>query len=194
MRGWVRWMLPLAAVPVLLLLAWGLTRDARRLPSMLEGQEAPMFDLANLYEGGDPVILGEFAGKVVVLNFWASWCLPCVSEHPVLVRLSETYDPEDVVVLGVLFQDTPERGQAFIQQLGGDWRMAVDPGSPTAIRYGVYGVPETFFIGADGQVSLRVDLPVTWDLVTQQVDSLLVARGPRSESVPLESAATSSRD
>ncbi len=193
MKSWMRWGLPLTALPVLGLLAWGLTQDARRLPSMLEGREAPLFDLANLYEAGDSVRLGEFTGKVVVVNFWASWCGPCVYEHPVLVRLSETYDPEDVVVLGVLFQDTPEQGQAFIERLGGDWRMAVDPGSPTAIRYGVYGVPETFFIGADGRVSRRVDLPVTWDLVTQQVDSLLAARGPRAETEMLESA-TSSQD
>jgi len=187
MRRWVRWLLAL--------LAWGLTRDARRLPSMLEGREAPPFDLVNLYEGRDSVSLGEFAGKVVVINFWASWCQPCVVEHPILVHLTETYDPEDVVVLGVLFQDTPDRGQGFIKRLGGDWRMAIDPGSLTAIRYGVYGVPETFFVGADGRVALRHDLALTWNLVTHQVDSLLAARGPRPKSMePLETATSPSPD
>ncbi len=179
MRGWVRWALPLAAVPLLALLAWGLTRDARRLPSALEGTVAPDFTLAGLHEPSDSLSLHDFAGKVVVVNFWASWCLPCIVEHPILQRLSDTYDSEDVALLGVLFDDTPERGQQFIQQRGGDWSMVVDPGSQTAIRYGVYGVPETFFIGADGVVALRHDLAVTWELVTQKVDSLLVARGPR---------------
>ena len=72
----MRWVLPLAFVPMLALLAWGLTRDARRLPSALEGKLAPDFTLADLYDPSDSVSLHDFEGKVVVLNFWASWCLP----------------------------------------------------------------------------------------------------------------------
>ncbi len=183
---------PLSALPALGLLAWGLTRDVGRLPSALEGGQAPAFTLSKLYEPGDSLSLDRFAGKVVVLNFWASWCLPCIEEHPVLVRLSSHYDPEDVVLLGVLFQDTRENGKDFLARHGGDWLMVVDPGSETAIRYGVYGVPETFFIGADGKVALRHDLAVTWDLVSTKIDSLLVARGPRPAAAELlESAAES---
>ena len=172
-----RWLVPLSVVPLLALLAWGLTQDARRLPSALEGSEAPAFSLANLYDPSDSISLSDFGGKVVVLNFWASWCQPCVAEHPVLVRLRERYDPEDVALVGVLFQDRPENGQLFMERLGGEWPLVTDPGSRTAIRYGVYGVPETFFVGADGVVALRHDLPVTWDLVASKVDSLLGARG-----------------
>ena len=182
MKGWMRWVLPLAFVPMLALLAWGLTRDARRLPSALEGQLAPDFTLADLYNPIDSVSLHDFEGKVVVLNFWASWCIPCITEHPVLVKLHETYAPEDVALLSVLFQDAPENGQAFIQDLGGDWRMVVDPRSHTAIRYGVYGVPETFFIGADREVALRHDLAVDWDLVSTMVDSLVATRGKQLAS------------
>ena len=178
----MRWVLPLAFVPMLALLAWGLTRDARRLPSALEGQLAPDFTLADLYNPIDSVSLHDFEGKVVVLNFWASWCIPCITEHPVLVKLHETYAPEDVALLSVLFQDAPENGQAFIQDLGGDWRMVVDPRSHTAIRYGVYGVPETFFIGADREVALRHDLAVDWDLVSTMVDSLVATRGKQLAS------------
>ncbi|WP_419938121.1 redoxin family protein [Candidatus Palauibacter sp.] len=176
MNGWWRWALPLAALPVLALLYWGLGQDQRRLPSALEGREAPAFRLANLYEPSDSVSLSDFEGKVVVLNYWASWCIPCISEHPVLVRLRETYDPEEVALIGVLFQDAPENGMRFIEELGGEWPLVTDPGSRTAIEYGVYGVPETYFIGADGVIALRHDLAVTWDLVERNVDSLLVAR------------------
>ncbi|MDX1577822.1 MAG: redoxin family protein [Gemmatimonadota bacterium] len=189
MRPWLRWALPFTALPVLALLAFGLTRDARRLPSALAGGEAPPFKLANLYDPGDSLAVQDLRGKVVVLNFWASWCAPCLVEHPVLIRLSETYDPEDVVLLGVLYQDTPERGRAFFEQLGGDWPSVMDPGSRTAIRYGVYGVPETFFIGADGRVASRHESAVTWELVTSKVDSLLAARGARpADTMPLETA------
>ncbi len=176
MRTWWRWTLPLAAVPVLALLYWGLGQDQRRLPSALEGRDAPAFRLANLYNPSDSVSLSDFEGKVVVLNYWASWCIPCIAEHPVLVRLREAYDPEEVALIGVLFQDTPENGMRFIEELGGEWPLVTDAGSRTAIEYGVYGVPETYFIGTDGVVALRHDLAVTWDLVEQKVDSLLVAR------------------
>ena len=176
MRGWLRWALPLSALPVLALLWWGLGQDQRRLPSALEGREAPAFRLANLYEPSDSLSLGDLEGKVVVLNYWASWCIPCISEHPVLVRLRESYDPEEVALVGVLFQDSPENGARFFDRYGGEWPLVLDPGSRTAIEYGVYGVPETYFIGADGIVALRHDLAVTWDLVARTVDSLLVAR------------------
>lgn len=172
-----RWLMPVVALALLSLMGWGLTRDARRLDSALVGERAPAFRLASMYDPADSLSLEDFSGKVVVLNFWASWCAPCIIEHPILQQLHETYDPEDVALVGVLFQDTPDRGQAFIDHYGGDWPIIVDPRSETAIRYGVYGVPETFFIGADGVVALRHDLAVTWDLVEQKVDSLLVARG-----------------
>lgn len=176
MKGWWRWALPLAALPVLALLYWGLGQDQRLLPSALKGQEAPAFQLANLYDPSDSLSLADLEGKVVVLNYWASWCIPCITEHPVLVQMREHYNPEEVALVGVLFQDTPERGKRFMEELGGEWPLVTDPGSLTAIRYGVYKVPETYFIGADGVVALRSDGAVTWDFVQQKVDSLLVAR------------------
>lgn len=181
MRRRLTWILPLLAIPALAVLAFGLTRDVRRLPSALVGLERPEFKLAMMDDPSDSISIAEFRGKVVVLNFWASWCGPCIMEHPELVRLSRTYDPEDVVLLGVLFQDDPANGRAFMDYYGGDWPIVVDPSSRTAIRYGVYGVPETFFIGADGKVARRHEYAVTWDLVTTMVDSLLDARGPRPE-------------
>ncbi len=177
MRRRVIWALPLLTIPVLALLWWGLGQDQRRLPSALEGRQAPSFTLANLYDPSDSLSLEDVRGKVVIVNYWASWCLPCISEHPVLLQLREHYDPEDVALVGILFQDAPENGIDFFRRLGGEWPLTTDPASRTAIEYGVYGVPETFFIGADGTVALRHDLPVTWEVVSSTIDSLLAARG-----------------
>jgi cytochrome c biogenesis protein CcmG/thiol:disulfide interchange protein DsbE len=126
----------------------------------------------------------------VVLNYWASWCVPCIAEHAELVRLSESYPSAAVQLIGVLFQDERENGRRFMSRMGGDWPIVTDEGSRTSIRYGVYGVPETFFIGADGVVAYRQVGPVTWPLIVSKIDSLLAAgRLPPSESMdPLETS------
>lgn len=196
----LRWSLPLLAIPALGLLAFGLTRDARLLPSTLVGNPAPEFRLERMpgpvqaepdaaEVAPDSIGLAELRGNVVVLNFWASWCLPCRQEHPVLERIDQVYGPRGVTLLGILYQDTPENGRGFMRRFGGEWPSVLDPGTRTAIEYGVWGVPETFFIGADGRVAHKEQGPVTWSLATALLDSLLAARGPvPDEPVELETA------
>lgn len=174
-----RWILPLAAVPAIALLAFGLTRDAKTLPSALIGSPAPDFRLESMYDEADSLSLAGLRGRVVVLNFWASWCVPCIGEHPYLTDLSRAYDPEDVQLLGVLYQDTPDRGRSFMRRYGGHWPSVVDRGSRTAIRYGVYGVPETFVISPEGTIAHKLVGPLdarTAPTVVSTVDSLLAAR------------------
>jgi len=102
-RRW-RWLLPLAAVPVLALLAYGFTLSPRDIPSPLVGRPAAAFTLTSF--DGAPVTLDALRGKVVVLNFWASWCYPaCYEEAPVLERAWRAYRDRGVVVLGVDIQD-----------------------------------------------------------------------------------------
>lgn len=175
MKRWQRWLIPAAAVPLLLLLAFGLTRDAREIPSPLPGRAAPQFELATLSDAGDSLALRDFRGKVVMVNFWASWCGPCRVEHPVLVRVSQRYDDDSVRVLGIVYQDSPENARRFMDQLGGDWPSLLDPGTRTAIDFGVYGVPETYFLSPDGRIAYKHTGPVTWELVSTKVDSLLAA-------------------
>lgn len=173
MKKKLRWLLPLVAVPVLWLLYWGMGRDTYVLPSPMAGLEAPQFELVSFE--GDTLQLSDLHGRVVILNFWASWCIPCRQEHPVLVRTERTWDDSEVLLLGVVYQDTRANADRFLQQYGGDWTHVVDPSQRTAIDYGVYGVPETYFIGRDGLISMKKVGPVTWDLVRAQVDSLLAA-------------------
>lgn len=174
MRSRLRWLLPASVVPVVALLAFGLTRDATVLPSALVGKEAPEFHLETV--AGDTVSLEDLRGKVVVLNFWASWCIPCRTEHAVLLRASTVWPAEDVAVVGVVYQDSRANARRFMERLGGEWPSGLDPASRTAIDYGVYGVPETFFLSADGRVARKQVGPVTWELVRTTVDSLLAAR------------------
>jgi cytochrome c biogenesis protein CcmG/thiol:disulfide interchange protein DsbE len=84
------------------------------------------------------------------------------------------------VVLGVVYQDTEENARRFLAQLGGDWTQLLDPTQRTAIDFGVYGVPETFFIAPDGQIARKKVGPVTWDLVKPTLDSLIAAAPSRT--------------
>jgi len=197
MRSALRWALPLAALPPLALLGFGLTRDVKNLPSALVGEPAPDFRLEDMTVPADSISLAEHRGRVVVLNYFASWCLPCIVEHPELVRLRADYDPDDVTLLGVLYQDAPEKGRAFMRRHGGEWPAVVDYGSRTAIRYGVYGVPETFLITPEGTVAYKLVGPLdrrAAPVFRAKIDSLLAVRAAGAGDVErLESADGSTR-
>ncbi len=162
-------------VPLLLfalLLASGLGRDPRELPSELEGEAAPEFSLPRLDDEGT-IDLADLDGQVVVLNFWASWCVPCREEHPALTAAWGRYRERGVVIVGVVFEDSSEGALEFRDELGGDWPLATDPDSRTAIAYGVYGIPETFVIAPDGTVSAKTTGAVTYDWLTTEIDEAL---------------------
>lgn len=176
-------------VPFVLLLGFGLTRDPRAIRSPLPGRPAPTFALSVFAPGeaplakqvGDTVQLAGMLGDVVVLNFWASWCLACRDEHEALSSVAREYAGQGVHFLGLLYNDTPRNGIAWIQQMGGQSYPSVnDPGTRVAIEYGLYGVPETFFIGRDGRVAYKHIGPVTAGLLRQKVDSLRAVAAPTS--------------
>jgi cytochrome c biogenesis protein CcmG/thiol:disulfide interchange protein DsbE len=176
-RGRWRWLLPLAAVPVLALLAYGFRVDPRAIPSPLVGRPAAPFALTAF--DGTPVDLATLRGKVVVLNFWASWCYPaCYEEAPALERGWRAYRDRGVVVLGVDIQDKDEAARKFIGDFSLTFTNAPDREGKVSVDYGVYGVPETFFIDADGHIRAKHVGTVSDEVFRATVDDLL-ARGRR---------------
>jgi len=170
--------LPLTAVPVLALLAYGFRVNPRDIPSPLVGRPAPPFALTS-FEGA-PMQLDALRGKVVVLNFWASWCYPaCYEEAPVLERGWRAYRDRDVVVLGVDIQDKDEAGLKFIRDFTLTFPNAPDPRGKVSVDYGVYGVPETFFIDRAGAIRVKHVSAVSDQVFRDTVEALLAEPVPR---------------
>jgi len=167
-----RWLIPLAAVPVLAVLAYGFRTDPRAIPSPLVGRPALPFALTT-YEGA-PVSLEAHRGHVVLLNFWASWCYPaCYEEAPVLESAWRAYRERGLVVIGIDIQDTEAAGRRFIQQFGLTFPNAPDPKGKVSIDYGVYGVPETFLIDRRGLIRDKKVGAVTEPYIKEKVEALL---------------------
>lgn len=171
-RAW-RWLIPLSVVPVLALLAYGFRVNTRDIPSPLVGRPAAEFSLRTFT--GETVSLHGLRGKVVVLNFWASWCYPaCYEEAPVLERGWQAYRDRGVLVLGVDIQDTREAAEKFIRDFALTFPNAPDTAGRVSIEYGVYGVPETFFIDRRGRIRGKHVGAVTEEALRTNVERLLV--------------------
>jgi cytochrome c biogenesis protein CcmG/thiol:disulfide interchange protein DsbE len=172
MRPGLRWLIPLAVVPVLVLLAYGFRTDPRAIPSPLVGKPAAAFALRTF--DGEPVRLDALRGKVVVVNFWASWCYPaCYEEAPALERGWQKYRERGVVLVGVNIQDKEDPARRFLKQFGHTFPNAPDPAGRVSVDYGVYGVPETFFIDRKGRVRNKHVGAVTDAVLSAQVERLL---------------------
>lgn len=169
--NWKKLLWPASAVPFLGLLAYGLTRDPNAIASPLTGRPAPDFSLQTLV--GGELALTDLRGKVLVLNFWASWCLACKAEHPYLVETARKYAEEEVRLVGIIYQDSRSNAEGYVQRMGGDWPNLIDAGSRVAISYGVFGVPETFFIDRNGIVAYKQIGPVDRSILDTWITRLL---------------------
>ena len=157
-------LLPILIVAVLVAVFWiGLDpkRDKSVLPSALVGKPAPAIDLPALNDGAARLSLEAFKGQLVAINFFASWCLPCRAEHPLLKQVSAEFG---VPVIGISWKDKPEASRAYIAELGDPYAATgSDESGRTGIDFGITGIPETFLIDAKGVVRYRLAGPVTPD-------------------------------
>ncbi|SFI53094.1 DsbE family thiol:disulfide interchange protein [Aerobium aerolatum] len=139
-------------------------RDSSVVPSALIGAQAPQIALPPLegvaLPGLDPA---QFAGKVTLVNVWASWCGPCRQEHPFLMQLAKD---ERLTIVGLNYKDRPENARRFLGDLGNPYdAIGVDDSGRAAIDWGVYGVPETFLVGKDGKIAWKQVGPFTAEIV-----------------------------
>jgi len=143
----------------LLYTAWPAFRNVTG-PSVSVGDEAPDFSLMS--EGGRPIQLKDLRGKFVILNFWATWCGPCVEELPSLNRFAQRFAQQDVVVLGVSVDDNAAAYEKFLQAAGVRFTTVRDPERKTPRLYGTFKYPESYFIDRKGKVVQKIIGPADW--------------------------------
>lgn len=159
----------LVVAPLLAFLAMGLGQDPKKVRTPMIGRAAPDFLLTEV-GGGETVQLSSFRGRPVVVNFWATWCVPCYAEHEVLIGGARSRP--DVVFLGIVYQDETDRVKRFLEQNGSAYPSLMDQAGAAAISYGVYGVPETFFIDGSGTIVAKHEGPLDHESMSARLQLL----------------------
>jgi cytochrome c biogenesis protein CcmG, thiol:disulfide interchange protein DsbE len=145
--------------------------DPQMLPSAMIDKEAPQFDLAGL--NGKGLALDALKGRPVLINFFASWCVPCRVEQPMLMRLAKR---EHVLLYGIDYKDQPEDATKLLAQFGDPYRLVgLDPDGQVGLNFGVYGVPETYVLDSTGHIRKRFVGPLTAEEVDKELLPLLKA-------------------
>lgn len=161
----------MALAAIIGVLAQSFRFDPHDIKSAAVGEPAPAFDLERL-DGKGRISLDQLRGKVVLVNFWASWCIPCKQENPVLASVWERYRTSEVVLLGIVYQDSPDAAREYTDHLGNTWPSLLDDNGRTALAFGVFGIPETFFIGPDGVIAGRHIGPIDAQTLVTGIEAL----------------------
>jgi cytochrome c biogenesis protein CcmG/thiol:disulfide interchange protein DsbE len=145
--------------------------DPRALPSALIDKPLPTFDLTALPGRSDGLASSDFGSQPMLLNVFASWCVPCLTEHPVITKLGRE---DGIPILAINYKDKPEDALAWLKRNGDPYRrIGDDADGRAAIDLGVYGVPETFVIDKAGRIRYRHPGPLTPDIVDREIRPLL---------------------
>lgn len=148
----------------------GIGHDASRVPSALIGKPAPSFELPALVGDRPGLATADLRTKPVLVNIFASWCVPCRTEHPLLMRLAE----QGVVLYGINFKDRPEEARAWLANFGDPYqRIGADRAGASTIDWGVYGVPETFLVDGTGMIRFKNVGPLTIGVINGTILPLL---------------------
>lgn len=168
----LRFLLPLAGFAVLTgFLMKGLWMDPHEVPSPLIDKPAPAFRLTQVADPSRSVSRDEMLGKVWLLNVWASWCVSCRQEHPVLVEFSRT---GVVPIYGLDYKDTRVEALKWLDEFGNPYQVSLfDPDGRVGIDYGVYGVPETYVIDKTGTIRYKQIGPITPDILHDTIVPLV---------------------
>jgi cytochrome c biogenesis protein CcmG/thiol:disulfide interchange protein DsbE len=168
----LKYLVPLALFVLLaIFLGKGLELNPREVPSPFIGKPAPAFALPSLQEPAKTIKRDDMLGQVWVLNVFASWCVPCQQEHPLLVDMQRR---NLAPLVGLNYKDKREAGLAFLQRLGNPYvATLVDADGRVGIDYGVYGVPETFVIDKQGIVRFKHVGPLTPEVLQTRLEPLL---------------------
>jgi cytochrome c biogenesis protein CcmG, thiol:disulfide interchange protein DsbE len=151
--------------------AVGLTRDPREIPSPFIGKAAPAFKLEQLADDKLAFTPEEMKGKVWLLNVWASWCVACRVEHPLLVEMSKQ---KLVPIVGLNYKDKRDEGLQWLRRHGDPYSLsAFDVEGKVGIDYGVYGVPETFVIDKQGVIRYKQIGPITPEALEKKIMPLV---------------------
>jgi cytochrome c biogenesis protein CcmG/thiol:disulfide interchange protein DsbE len=164
----LRFVLPLLVFIVLLGFLWhGLSLNPREVPSPLIDKPAPSFQLARLDQPAKAVSEKDLRGQVWLLNVWASWCVSCMDEHPVLLDFSKR---NVVPIYGLNYKDKRDAALAWLTQHGNPYAVSLsDPEGRVGIDYGVYGVPETYVIDKAGVIRYKRIGPVTQEVLAEKI-------------------------
>lgn len=184
-RGGLRWLRWAGALVVVFAVGIGalfgarLDRDPTLVSTPLIGQPASERVVPYLEQEGS-VSLADLRGQIVVVNFWASWCVACREEHPSLSAAAAAYQDAGVRFLGVNYQDQKSSATAFLDEMGRaeNFTYLSDTGSRLAIDFGVFGIPETFFIDKEGRIAAKITGPATLPLLSGVLDEMLAGGRP----------------
>ncbi len=154
------------------LITQGNTKSESPVQSSSDVKEsAPNFTLALI--DGKNFQFSDYQGKPILINFFASWCLPCREEMPVLVKIAQEYEPKGVVFLGVAVDDTEEKMKDFIARYGVTFPVGLDKTAAVQKSFGLYGIPTTYFIDKRGMINYFHSGAVTEELLQHELDKLL---------------------